>query len=294
MEEYQGEATFYRSCQAALSEVDRALGDLWDAEYFSYITGGEIKKQNEVLGYYSASSLCSPRAAFRLLLRSLSLDIGEDVAARLSQAGVPLLRSLKADLDGDKLMIGWWWWILLGGSGRSKPGYLSPLEKVTRQFQFLGMNTASLTIRLGARIRLSAWKSFPFPGERQPAIVLQVGETLSIFSVLHRELTAETQVLWKDDHVKSFGVDPQAHEIRIEFTQVPSYPGYTLLAWQEYRNDFLSIDPVERLLFDQGKPAEAIRAIQAEIAALDPDNDYYPSDAPPGLPARPGPRAARR
>ena len=179
-------------------------------------------------GFYSSSSLCSPRAALRLLLRNLSLKTGEDVTARLRQAGVPVLRSLKADFDGDKLAD----WLVVVDTPAS--------ERAIEAWIFVDTGQGYSAIPVfdyGTRVPVSnnpiRVDIFPFPGDRQPAIVLQAGDLVSIFTVHHKGLTAEVELLLTINQVKSFQVDPQANELRVTYLPGAYDPYYDIYVWRE-------------------------------------------------------------
>ena len=274
LKEYQGDADIFRSCQAALSVVDRSLKSIHN-------TNPEFNPEviSDNWGFLPVSSLCSPRAAFRLLLRNLSIISGEDVTDRLRQAGVPVLRSLKADFDGDKLAD---WLVVIDtpASERTVEAWVFvdtgqeysavPVFEYDTRFPDYSIGVSNNPIRVD---------TFPFPGDRQPAIVLQAGEQVAIFAVHHKDLTAEVELLLLINQVKSFEVDPDTNEISVTYLPGAYNTYYDVYAWREGLDKFLNISQVERLLFEQENPAEAIRATQAELSNFDPEGYDYQNDA---------------
>jgi hypothetical protein len=268
LKKYQGDADIFQSCHAAMSVVDRDLKPLRNSEI------GSSERIIKERGYYSSSSLCSLRAALRLLLRSLSLKTGDDVTARLRQAGVPVQRSIKADFDGDKLAD----WLVMVDTPASESALEAWIFVDTGQVYSAVpvFDYGTRVSGLNMPIRID---TFPFPGDRQPAIVLQTGDVVSVFTVHHKGLTAEVELLLTINQVESFQVDPQANEIKVAYLPGAYDPHYDIYVWQEGLGNFLNISLVERLLFEQGNPEEAIRVIQGEISTLDPERYDYPADA---------------
>jgi hypothetical protein len=272
--DYQGDANIYRSCQAALLVMDRSLKALTNTN--SQPTPEEI---NGSWGFLPVNSLCNPRAAFRLLLSSLNLESGADVTDRLRQAGVPVLRSLKADFDGDGLDD----WLVVVNTPASERTVETWIFVDTGQeysaIPVFDYDTRFPGYAVGSSNEPVRVDSFPFPGDRQPAIVLQAGGQLTIFTVHHKDLTTEIELLLTKNKVQSFQVDPQTSVIRVTYIPGAYDTYYDIYAWREGLYKFLYLSQVDLLLFEQSDPAEAILAIKLVLSNMDIESYDYSVNA---------------
>lgn len=274
LKDYQSDADIFRSCQAALSVMDRSLKPLRNAN-------PQLNPQVifDKWGFTPVNSLCSPRAAFRLLLHNLNLKPGDDVTARLRQEGVPVLRSLKADFDGNNLFD----WLVVVDTPASESAVEAwvfvnngedysaiPVFDYDTGFPGYPIDASNTPIRVD---------TFPLPGDHKPAIILQAGEQMDIFVVHHKDLTSEVELLETIKQVESFVVDSEANELKVTFSP-RAYDNYNdIYQWKDRLANFLNISQVDRLLFDQKNPGEAISVIQAKLSNINPDSYNYENDA---------------
>ncbi|MEW5871127.1 MAG: tetratricopeptide repeat protein [Chloroflexota bacterium] len=284
LENYQGDADVYRSCQAALLQmydpIRPALENPEEVDLFEITL--------DAWGYSTSHRLlCGLRPAFRLLVASLDPGPGSDAPAVLSQAGVSIAYAAQRDLDGDGRLD----WLLVTDSRGEGPaaeawvllglpdGYqVVPVLEYEWQPLTLGFGQPDLTTRL---------ETLRLPGSQQPGQVLQIGRNLWVWRVHRKDQTAEIEVLLNLSepdlpYVDRFEIQAGEAEVWVFNDSYHPRPKWSVYAWQERAGGFSHIDPLERLVFELGRPQEAVPAIQTELAWLKKDLPYgydYPAQA---------------
>jgi hypothetical protein len=312
LESYQSDNDVYRSYQTALIQMYDALISEIEARsrptptvdssditlIFDPVEGtsdsllpaqrtpatGSSSITLDVWGYSTGSVLlCNLRPAFRLLVASLAPGPDTNVPLVLRRAGVLIPSSAHLDLDGDGRLD----WLLVTDSRGQKPpmevwallgtedGYL-----VTPVFEYEipWLRGESGQVDLTARLQ-----TLPLPGSPQPAQILQVGRSLWVWRVHHKDQTAEVEILLDlsdrfsqyFSFVDRFEIHASDAEVWVFNSMYTHMPAWSVYAWQERAGGFTHIDPLERLVFELDHPQDAIPAIRKELALLNKDPQYY-------------------
>ena len=285
LENYQRDVDAYRSCQAALMEMYAPVLSVLKSN-----PGADLSEITRDAWGYSTTYvvLCNLRPAFRLLISNSALKPDSDVPSILGQAGVSIPYSAHQDLDGDGRLdwllltdargtgYGVDAWVLLGSQDgyQAVPVFEYDLPWLEEEFRY-----ADSTARL---------ETLSLPGSSQPAQVLQIGRNLWVWRIHRKDQVAEVETLldlsnrslyYVDPYVDRFEIHPQEAEVWVFNNTYSERPAWSVYAWQEKAGGFTHIHPLERLIFELGRPQEAIPAIQAELTLLNKDpSDYdYPT-----------------
>lgn len=264
---YEGDASQYRACLAALEVMEGPASSARDAL-------GNIDDDAAVQGAWGYNPdarfhLCNLRDAFPLLVMTVVPGpMPSDPVSLIRQAGAEVHHAEGLDLDGDadtdwllflKFPVGYWGppnlslWALFNTERGVRPQYLESIDN-------------DVMPDLNDPLRVEA--AVPSNGSR-PLVIVRAGQLLTVY-VLDAKDANFKQVLYESD-LRRYSVSPGETRVDLEVTANSDW--YSGPLWQVYRWDqeagrFGPVDRLAELILDEGRLEDALVTLQSVLSEL--------------------------
>lgn len=283
LKNYTNDRDVYQSCLASLDIMEKKIASYRGAD-------GRISQENYLRfwGYspiYSSNPLCNLRAAFQLLVSQLNQSETVDAVSALRAAGVTVAYSDRLDFNNDGIDD---WIVVLATPGShtgtdiwvlltTPQGLLAlPIEE-TSSYELPRFPLAQPIFRVEKLSIADSESSF---------FILQTGDYLYIFRVIHQQGQEIVEQLYRQDLVGKFELlgSEETPEIKM-YLKADKYdwtldPEWVLVRWDAAAETFkvaeqamLLAEKAETLLLTEKRADEAIPLLQSLLASPN-----YPGD----------------